>query len=343
MNNRVNLVQEKKTLKILINGTYYSGSSALVDFCRGLKNSTTYPGEFLDFRSAGLVGDLAAPENTGIGESLIKRYLQSNGNISYLYPTSRWLQYSKVLHELRWFILDLVSKWSPSIVRQKLMKNTSMLCLNKFYKAIHNRTDIDHIVQQAIVWQNCLTNNIASGSDYVIFDQPIYLTKHFHIWPLVFDPVRLIVMVRDPRDQIADMVKRGKVFNDFNRCGTNGISDIFGSNLEGAVNYHLKRLEIQYERILFLKKMLPANKFMVVPFECFVQDFSVTTKKVLKFIGNENQAADFDPDQSKFKLSESKNNIGIYLQFPEITTIVERSVTVMGYYSQLAKQFNNNL
>lgn len=328
-------------VSILVNGVYYSGASAFVDFCCGIENTIKYPGEFSDFRSAGLIGDLAS---WGLGsrrQALLRSYMECNRAKTYLYPRSHFSRLSRrLLFGLVFrskFLIYAIARFLPwGLLPERFLMYASMLCLYHFSKSLRHCAEPRHVLERAIDWKSCLMKRLGSRYDYVIFDQPIYLTQHLKAWRAVFDPLRLIVIIRDPRDQIADIISNGKLFNDFYRCGTNGIADIYGNDSEGAIKYHLDRLKKQYERIFYLKQVVPADRILVVSFEWFTLSFCEAKPVILSFLGMDNEPAKWSSAKSRFCPSRSKNNIGIYRQYPEIMNLIHVSDGVMRDYRKLS-------
>ena len=159
----------------------------------------------------------------------------------------------------------------------------------------------------------------AQEMDYVVYDQAIYLGKHEKIWPKIFHPYKLIVVIRNPLDQLAQLIRSNKISNDHDRCTTNGIGDIYGNSIEGNLSYHASAINARYEKLDKLVNSLPENSIFVIDFEDLILKYDCCNKAIINFTTNF-KANIFHKNQKKyFKPEVSAKNLNIYQEYSIIS------------------------
>lgn len=281
MKDKMNL--EPSKTRILVSGLYYSGSSAVADLLKEFDNIGIYPEEFNHFRGTGLVGD--SLDNSQIQKTnKIESFLSSKGGEDYQivgsYSNSGRIR--KNLHRLLDSAIDLVAM-KATVMDDKHKRALSALeCLQRQLSTESSEENIKY----AIAWLKKIDAIYAEGMDYVVYDQAIYMSKHLQLWPVIFNPFKLIVVIRNPLDQLAQLIESNKVSNDHNKCTTNGIGDIFGNGIDGQLNYQATALLARYNQLEKLLKHLSKKSILIVDFEDVVLNYETTKNSIINFITN---------------------------------------------------------
>lgn len=175
--------------------------------------------------------------------------------------------------------------------------------LNKFNKNIDK---IDCEIKKLSLAREWLEDlkNIYSKDRYLAIDQPILLGQHFNIWPKVFDPFKMIIVYRDPRDQLAEIIRQNHLFLHMRSPD----ADIYGGDRFGAIKYQIETLEARYKWVEKIQKKLGDEKVLLINFEDFIINNKEHRSKIEKWLGLNTK----DKVKKVLEPNLSIKNIGIY-------------------------------
>ena len=288
---------------ILIYGILSSGSSALVDLLLEYNNVNVIPGEFDDFRAPGLVADQLCYDKSVDFSNLIDTLLQNTSKrrlIYNIFPIFKWKMDT---------ITGIKGRFISSLIRIR-----QLFLLEKLNKELKSNISFEDKIRLANHWISDVGNINNKNKALNVYNQPIEIRNDDHIWRAVFNPCKLICVYRDPKDQLADIVKRGFLSVSFGGpymtiAGLNS-ETIYGSNRRGAIKFHIDAMKKRFEWIDAMKEKLDPDKFLLIDFEGLVHNYDLYKSAIEDFIGGiKNNHKDkmkvFNPDISK-------ENIGIY-------------------------------
>jgi hypothetical protein len=275
-----------------VNGFFWSGSSAIVDFLSDFKCIGRVPYEFNDFRRIGWIGDLIVQPSQAIYVSTLKDFIRVNGRA----PKSKIHRFKELLWQ------TLYPSRSSSL--KTLEKRYNLLF--DLYDYLATTSSKSDRIAQANRWIEAVSECYAPKKDFVIFDQPLRICQHSDIWRGVFEPFKLILIYRDPRDQFADIINRKKLYDDF--INAEDLGELFGRSHDDAMSYHINLLK---------KKLLVArdnyaskSDTLLMSFESFIENHAEKSQQIIEFLGFTN--TEKIQTQQPFRFEESKKNIGIY-------------------------------
>jgi hypothetical protein len=134
----------------------------------------------------------------------------------------------------------------------------------------------------------------------------------------VFKPFKLICVYRDPKDQLAEMVKRNIDFSPF-RCsqlsyGQFNITSIYGNDRRGRFKFLKDAFIKRLEKIDVWFQVIEPDQILFVDFEGLVNNYDVYERRIEQFLGNINgrhklRKKYFNPEVAQ------KNSIGIYKNY----------------------------
>lgn len=290
-------------MNILVCGLLWSGSSALIDMLKEYSTVGVIPGELDEFRRPGMLMDHLDGLIDDTYPCQIESYLKTQ------YKLSR-KQLKKVLtgdiySPKRWFALR--SAW-----RKLLIENTQQSKLN--------------VVRKYLEEIKMLHTN---DKPYTVIDQPLILSQHFNIWPKVFAPFKLIFVYRDPRDQIAQIIKQNHLFLHFRSPE----QDIYGGGRYGAIKYQLHTLQ---KRQMWMDKLLNEHGVDAISFsfESLITKNTLVRDKLIDFLG----VTKSDKFQKVLEPNISEKNIGIYREY-----LTEGEMSLLEeLYQEYKKRENRN-
>ena len=328
-----NSYKDKIRTRIIISGLYYSGSSAVIDFLKECDNVGIYPDEFSQFRGAGLIGDIlnASPDFHTIDRT--DAYISKKGGLDYLS-----ISQNKVGHNRRANFHRFIDRL---IDFSQLKKNTvsckqdnTLLELRSLITQFSSEGKLDDL-NLAKQWLRKIDDIYARRMDYVVYDQAIYLGKHDKIWPKIFHPYKLIVVIRNPLDQLAQLIRSNKISNDHDRCTTNGLGDIYGNSIEGNLCYHASAINARYEKLDKLVNSLPANSIFIIDFEDLILKYDYCTNAIINFTTSF-EADIFHKNQKKyFKPEVSAKNLNIYQEYAIISPKQQNISECLEHYQRM--------
>ncbi len=307
---------------ILIMGVGRSGSHALVDLLSEYNNVAVFPDELDDFRAPGLIADQLDERLRGDYPNMIRHKLSPLPFKSELFYKS----IPKNIQHIEW-LYPLV-KNKPGLDRRikRYLYRHKLEMLN-----IGLKSDITDAGKFKLVknWISDIAEIYSSNDDnitYVVFDQPITWHTNTDIWTQTLDPFKMIASIRNPKDQLANMVKDRYLFHAYGaplmNWGGVVLEAIYGRSRRDALAMFIKVIEKSYERILEFYSLLGKDQFLLITFENLVNHYEVTKSLIENFldIGKEhhNQQSRF------FNPLLSARNIGYsnqYLSIEEINMI----------------------
>jgi hypothetical protein len=295
----------KKT-NILVCGLYFSGSSAVTDLLNEYEGVGVIPGEFDDVRRAGMIGDSICGK---IGPGY-------PGNLaSLMWAGGAWSPQVSLAKRDIFNWIKLIIKVSPLqyIYKRGLYSNLKtwhrMRCLKWVIKALAGATSQSEKLAVGKQYIATVREKFAGGKPYAIFDQPIFLNSHLDIWPEIFSEYKLIVVYRDPRDKIAQLIRNNILYYDI-ETPTRGLIDIYGDGRLGAIKYEIDTAAARLNNANKLQKLLGNSNVMILSFERLVNDYVEAKTDIERFLALE--AASHIRKGLFFDPSLSRNNIGIY-------------------------------
>lgn len=322
------------TTRILVSGTYFSGSSAVTDFLSEFDGVLRIPGEFDDFRRIGLVGDSLiyppVPYPLRFNE-----YISKNRNYSFV---------SNVFGGAggrRGAIHRTVDRLLDALLTLRGLKRNNRRGLGALEEYAKKITSVGSFEEKLILAKEWLSeverlNCDGENFQYLLFDQPIFHGQHQNIWPRVFDPYKLIIVIRDPLDQLAQLVGNRNYCLDHSTCLTHGIHEIYGSGSTGMINYQLAALSGRYRSIFELIEIIPEKQILIIPFEDLVNQYSKYTEKLMSFITGKKMNLEHSRPMEFFDPKISCKNIGISKDFER--ELIDADAKIMSQVMELHKK-----
>lgn len=241
------------------------------------------PGEFDVFRRPGKIGDNIAGLTGGIYPSTLRN---GHAGIGFRNKIKRAIQGRLDFGNLN--IERLVSK-----------------SINEIAPLLEDPTlDSGKKIDIASQWLVKLKNEILPLKNVVVIDQPILFGEHDHIWPRFYEPFKFILVYRDPRDQLAEIIRQGHLFYHFRSPD----SSIYGPGRDGAFKYAVHALETRICHFQSSVMKMRDSEVMTISFEDLVRNTNDVRERIEDFLG---LASDFRAE-TKFFPDRSKQNIGIH-------------------------------
>ncbi len=320
---------------ILTKGALSSGSSAVKDLLREYDNINIIPEEFDDFRVPGLVSDFLI-KNTNHSHTpkldsfissqkkklwylkiIFPRYLYKNGlQFSILNRIILILSKKNYINKNKQKRCKLISgaEYILRSLTDKLIRINHLYFLTQLSNQLKSEKDLDKRIQLSNEWIRKIASINSEGKVYALFDQPILPINDTGVWQAVFSPFKLICVYRDPKDQLADMIRRGILFAPFTSSKMtytmDNILSIYGHDRKGMFKFLTDALRRRLEYFDKLKSELDSERFLLLDFEGLINNYEEYKTRIESFLGltPDNHILKkkyFDPDISK-------TNIGIY-------------------------------
>jgi len=267
-------------MNILVCGLLWSGSSALVDMLKEYSDVGLIQGELDELRRPGMISD------------------HIDGLISDVYPSQVEIFLKAQYKPGRKLLKNFLNGHLYNLKRWRALKEHSRI--------ITSSASREEKLAAARKYTGAIKDIYAEGKSHAVFDQPIIISQHLDVWPKVFSPFKMFFIYRDPRDQLAQIIKQNHLFLYF--CAPE--QDIYGGGRLGAIKYQIHTLKT---RIKWMEKIIvtqPENA-VALSFERLVRDNEFIRAKVELFSGllsDSNNEKVLDP-----KISEK--NIGIYKSY----------------------------
>jgi hypothetical protein len=291
---------------ILVVGLLSTGSSAIIDLLREYDNLNIILNEFNDFRAPGLVADqLCAGQNFEFPNRINKltKFKSKIKSIYYILPFFKW-ELSTIIG-----VRGRVKSTANRIKQLNLLK--------KLNTRLSRNISIEEKISFANEWIREIGNINGRNKEYIVFDQPLLTVLDTNTWKQVFDPCKLIIVFRDPKDQLAEIIRNGKLYAPYGgpdmNLGSVTLETIYGRNRNGAINLHIEAIKKRFEWIDQLKKELNQDEFLLVDFEGLVNNYEKYKTVIENFIGNIN--SHHNNNQLFFNPMNAKKSIGIYNEY----------------------------
>jgi hypothetical protein len=308
---------KKIKTNILVVGLLSTGSSALVDLLREYEDIHVIQNEFNDFRAPGLVADQLGnlEDNNFMNEIGILTSLKYRLRLIYnIFPILRL--------EIDSF-KELKNRFNFNFERIKQLNALKKLNA-KLISAISSKEKIVYANQ----WIQEIGDINNCNKKFVLFDQPLLTAIESKIWKEVFYPFKLMIVYRDPKDQLAEIIKNGKLYGFYGAPNVNlggvTLETIYGRSRKAAITIHSESIKKRFEWIDSLQNELDKDNFLLVDFEGLVNNYDFYKNVIQNFIGNRGQY------QTKPKVYFDPNNatksIGIYsryLKSDELVTLAD--------------------
>jgi len=297
-------MKNEKT-NILIFVLLKTGSSALVDLLREYDNLSVVPGEFDDYRAPGLIADQLTNHQNGF-PNLIQSIFNFNGKLGLIYKVFPIFNPKEIING---GLPNRFLKAKLRLKRIKLMQDLNHQLL--LTPGIEQKIDITK------TWIKDIGDIYSTGKHSIVYNQPIEIVNEIKIWRKVFHPFKLIVVYRDPKDQLADIIKFGYLYGAYNGpyMTLSGVTleSIYGRNRDGAINFHIDAINKRFKWIDILKNKLDPEEFLLVDFEGLVNNYEKYKLVIENFLGviksgNEIHRSFFNPDNAK-------KSLGIYDEY----------------------------
>ncbi|GGY79091.1 sulfotransferase [Marinobacter zhanjiangensis] len=272
-------------LNVLVAGIYWSGSGAVVDYLKGHPECRVPKGEFTDFKRQGRLGTMLESDTAAQAVKLARR---------------TWLETALGKLPAAWWKQRGTPDPASLSLKDQVFHQQLKLKYLEQYRQQLARSGQPSDVTAWNEWLQAVGQHITGNRKAVVWNQPIWIGKHEHTWPGVFEPYRLIVVHRDPEDQFAEVVRQGKI-------GKRKSDPAFDDTETDDVAYVLNGIANKLEALLELHRILPQGRLLNVSFEAFVEDHDSQADRLCRFLGME-------PEQmagAPFKPQESARNIGI--------------------------------
>lgn len=310
------MIEMKERCNILIFGTLSSGSSALHNLLKEYDNIGYFHNEFDDFRAPGLVADqLCEVSSINFPNEIDKLLRFSNLIKRLIYKSLIWKIVFDCIPRKYWGI-DYNIK-ILDILKIKLIDLYKLYFLDQLNKSLKSKISFEEKIQISNKWIQNINNIFSLDKDYVLYDQPILTATDIDTWTTVFNSYKLIIVYRDPKDQIADIIKSGKLFATYRTpymtLAVDNLEAIYGRDKKGAMRFHIDAIKNRLKWIDYLERILDKDRLLLIDFEGFVNNYDDYKSKVEDFIGVTKANHKFK--NKFFHPIKSMENIGIYNKY----------------------------
>ncbi len=296
----------KTKTNILVVGLLSTGSSALVDLLREYEDIHVIQNEFNDFRAPGLVADQ-------LGSQGDNDFLNEIGKLTTLKNRIK-LIYS-IFPILRWEIGTI--KGIKGRFKNNLLRIKQINALNRLNSKLDSTISVKDKIDHANHWIQEVGNINNRNKEFVLFDQPLLTAINIRIWKKVFYPFKLIIVYRDPKDQLAEIIKNGNLYAPYGAPNVNSggvtLETIYGRNRKAAMTIHIEAIKKRFEWIDSLQNQLDENNFLLVDFEGLVNCYDKYKTVIQNFIGNNGQ--NHVNPKIYFNPKNATKNIGFYREY----------------------------
>ena len=155
-------------------------------------------------------------------------------------------------------------------------------------------------------------NGIFAYNKPYILHKPIFHESHLDIWPEIFDPFKVIAVIRDPKDQMSTMLASSPVFNDLPWR----FDALFGRDLENAraLQTFIQTTFMRMNKISEMEKLFGKDKFLMLDFSGLVENYEKYKRRIEVFLGlNPDDHIDkykhFNPEISRQTINKYINRL----------------------------------
>ncbi len=322
-------------------GTLATGSSALVDMLSEYDNINYLPYEFNDFRKPGFVSDQLSYESSLSYPNVIDKEIQFvNSRWRMIYKSSIWKLLTPGMLEKIWET-DFQNK-KLRAYKNSLIELFQVVFLKELNRSLKSDIPYSKKIELSNKWIHQIGSTYPSYYDFTLFNQALHPWSDVNIWTKVFRPFKLIVVYRNPKDQMAEMVRREIIFSPFRSSklsyGQFNIISIYGNDRKGRMKFLIDALSNRIEKIDKWLDVLEPDQVLFVDFEGLINKYDVYKTRIEQFLG-------ISSDRHKFKKKyfnpekAKQRCIGIwenYLSKEEIEELTALEV----WYSSKVKDVN---
>jgi hypothetical protein len=266
--------------RILVTGYGWTGSSALYDMFKEYKNTCVIPHEFDDFRAQNVIGDIVNDKLNGLDSIKVSKSLRSGSLLYILQFIIRGSVSDKLWpKKLKGYRIDRKSSFKMGV---RLLKERRIY--NKFTKKIISSNSQNSISLASSWIDEVIKIHNPESLKYIVFDQPIIYDNHSDIWPTIFGDAKLILICRNPLDQMGAVLRDG---SHFLRPVPWKVEFLFGRDSfeNRPIMFFMDTTKDRYHLITEIYKKLGSNKMLVVKFESLVNNYEYTKNKIEIFTG----------------------------------------------------------
>ena len=292
---------------LLVCGLLSTGSSALIDMFREYSNLNVILHEFDDFRAPGLVADqLNAIQKLNFANN-IKKLTEFKSKVKLVY------NYMFPILTLRIRSIQKIRNQFAHLARR--IKELNLL--KKLEGKLSSNISYEQKIKYANNWiidvgklnnKNCLIT---------VFNQPIISSLNVSLWSEVFNPWKLVCVIRNPKDQLAEIIKKDFLFAPYGGPKMNHggvlLETLFGRGRESAISFHIEAIKKRYDWIETLKKEIEPDRFLLIDFEGLVNNYYEYKSIIENFIGNTSHF--HKKPKLFFNPENTKKNIDIYKRY----------------------------
>jgi len=329
---------------IMIIGTLASGSSALKDMLREYNCISCVEGEFNDYRAPGLIEDIISGQEDNYYDSINELLESTSLKNRILFKSRIWKLFSGLLSAPFW-----ENEFSDRLkyLRTYLYRLNQIDLLVKLHSELGLEKSLEKRIDLANSWIRDIGKLHSGKKEFVAFDQPILPWSDINLWMSVFNPFKVLCVIREPGDQIAEFVKRGILYNPFRSPFLNyaqvNVLSIYGNSHKSMLKFHIDALQGRLARIDEMIDTIPQERLLVVDFEGLAMKYEYYKSKIENFLG-----ICSDSHQSKKKYYDpvvaSENSVDIYKNIPERTRkILEEDDDLKKSIQQLRKWYGNRI
>jgi hypothetical protein len=317
-----------KNTNILVTGLLQTGSSALIDLLREYDNISFIDGEFNDFRAPGLVADQLHKEDNFYLPNRINDITNTKVKLQLIYKTI------PVFNRNAPLIKGLRGRYQEAILRNK-----QLILLKKLNKRLASNVKIEDKIVAVNKWITDLGKIYTTENRYLVFNQPISPGISTTIWTKVFQPFKLIIVYRDPKDQLADIIKKNYLYMPYGapymNLGGLTLESIYGRSRKGAIAFHIDAIRERMMWVDKLKATLDPGKLLLIDFEGLANNYEAYKNAVENFIG---EIAPHHKEQKHyFDLLKAKNSINIFHEYLNTDEIESLNEADKWYKEMIAK------
>jgi hypothetical protein len=326
----------KKT-NIIIIGFGNSGSSAAQDLLKEYRNigkfnyveSDWMTGEMNHFRLPGMIGDHLSKQTNNI---------ESDNLAASLAKVKRPV--IPLALRIRMFIPDsLYSKFKKNEFTRSFASNKILIfrqqqayydSLKKISNEFQKTNDINKKFAAAENWILRVNEIFGYDKDFVIH-KPIIHEKHLDVWPKLFEPFKVLVIFREPYDQMSTWYDHSMKF--IIRDMEWKYQMLFGMDSGNRRIFHalvdttIMRMSCMDQ----IEKTVGSNRVLKLDFEGLVKNYNVYKTIIEDFLGL--SAEDHIWKKKYFKPEESINTINKYLHLLD-STDYEKLIPMKKWYEQ---------
>lgn len=301
-------------VRILVKGMNWSGSGTVVDFMKEFRGVIQVPGglqvndptgemrlgEFNYFRLFGGVGDQIDVSHGRTHPSILNMEIKAITEMNTM--KGRLKELFKALYHGK--------PINPGNDRKVLGQ---LRCIGNALRVLRDELEKDKTTEfrlgKAREWISMIASSLSrEDTKALLFDQPVNIGQHDAFWPEVFKPYKLIIVMRNPKDQFSQMANHREYFSRHYRTAIAYLRD--GWSYDDAVLY---RVESKRNEMATIDKFLGhAKDTMLVSFEEMVLDYNRASTRIRDFVGL-NQDDHLYP-RRYFNPDISRKNIGVYLK-----------------------------